>query len=134
MRPIAKVKEWMKKDLITVKTSMPVPKLVKLLNDEHISGVIVVDYAGDVVGVISALDIFKIFKEDRSMDGLVAEDIMTPYAVQITPEDTLGDAALVMLENNIHRLVVTASVNQKRPVGIITPVDIIAALVKEGGY
>ena len=134
MRPTTKVKEWMKKDIITVKTSMPVPKLVKLLNDEHISGVIVVDYAGDVIGVISALDIFKVFREDRSIDGLVAEDIMTPYAVQITPEDTLGDAALVMLENNIHRLVVTASINQKRSVGIITPVDIIAALVKEGGY
>lgn len=134
MRPDTKVKAWMKKEIITVKTSMPVPKLMKLLNDEQISGVIVVDYAGEVVGIISALDIFKAFKEERSIEDLVAEDIMTPYAVQITPEDTLGDAALVMLENNIHRLVVTASIKQKKPVGIITPVDIIAALVKEGRY
>jgi predicted transcriptional regulator len=123
-----KVKEVMKRDLIQVNASTPVPKLIQILHKNRIHGVIVVDNAGDVVGVISALDIFKVFKEKGGLQGLIAEDIMTPYAIQITPEDTVHDAALIMLENNIHRLIVTASPTQKKPVGIVTPTDIISLM------
>lgn len=120
-----KVKDIMQEDVITVKFNTPVKEVVKILRKEGISGVVVVDMVGEVIGVISTLDVFKIFGTGEKANSLNAEDIMTPFAINITPENNIMEAAATMLENNIHRLVVVASPTRRRPLGIITTTDII---------
>ncbi len=120
-----KVKDIMREDVITAKFNTPVKEVVKTLRTEGISGVVVVDMVGEVIGIISTLDIFKIFGTGEKANSLYAEDIMTPFAINITPENTLVEAASTMLENNIHRLIVVASPTRRRPLGIITTTDII---------
>ncbi|MEE8359256.1 MAG: CBS domain-containing protein [Candidatus Hydrothermarchaeales archaeon] len=129
----AKVGELMTKDLVTVKFSEPVLKLIQRMNEKEISGVVVVDNIGEVMGVISALDIFKLFKEESmmSMGNLIAEDIMTPFVMDVYPEDSLEDAATKMLEHNIHRLIVTSPLSKKKTVGIITSTDLLREMSKK---
>jgi predicted transcriptional regulator len=91
--------------------------------------VVVVDNVGDMVGVISALDIFKLLNERKNWD-FVAEDIMTPYAITITPDTEIEEAAKMMLENSIHRLIVTLSPTKKKPVGILSSTDILKEMEK----
>jgi predicted transcriptional regulator len=121
----AKVGEVMQKKVITVKSNTPVREVVKIMRREGISGVVVVDMVGEILGVISTLDIFKMLGTGEKANSLVAEDIMTPFAVNITPENTVVEAAVAMMENNIHRLVVVASPTRRRPIGIITATDIV---------
>ncbi len=120
-----KVSELMQADVITAKFSTPVKEVIGILKGEGISGVVVVDMVGEAMGVISTLDVFKVIGRKEKADSLVAEDIMTPFSINITPEDSLVDAAAAMLENNIHRLVVVASPARRRPIGIITATDVI---------
>lgn len=129
----AKVGDLMTKDLVTVKFSEPVLKLTKIMNEKEISGVVVVDNIGEVMGVISALDIFKLFKEESpmSMGNLIAEDIMTPFVLEVYPEDSLEEAATKMLEHNIHRLIVTSPLSKKKAVGIITSTDLLREMSKK---
>ncbi len=128
-----KVGDLMTKDLVTVKFSEPVLKLTKRMNEKEISGVVVVDNIGEVMGVISALDIFKLFKEESiiTMRKLIAEDIMTPFVLEVYPEDSLEEAATKMLEHNIHRLIVTSPLSKKKAVGIITSTDLLREMSKK---
>ncbi|MFQ5975382.1 MAG: HPP family protein [Candidatus Hydrothermarchaeales archaeon] len=128
-----KVGDLMTKDLVTVKFSEPVFNLVKMMSEKGISGVIVVDNIGEVMGVVSALDIFKLFHEESiiTMRKLIAEDIMTPFITEVYPDDGLEVAALKMLEQNIHRLIVTSPMSNKKAVGIITSTDVLREMAKE---
>lgn len=122
------VNDIMVKNVITISADKQVSEVIKTMVSNDISGIVVVDYVGDVVGVISAIDVFKVFNEgDDSDKDFLAEDIMTPYMVNIQPETPAEDAARTMLENGIHRLVVTASPSKKKPVGIISATDILRA-------
>lgn len=129
----AKVGDLMTKDLVTVKFSEPVLKLTQRMNEKEISGVVVVDNIGEVMGIISALDIFKLFKEESiiTMRNLIAEDIMTPFVMEVYPEDSLEEAATKMLEHNIHRLIVTSPLSKKKAVGIITSTDLLREMSKK---
>lgn len=128
MKPLLdrKVRDFMKRDIISVKLTDPATRVISLLSDKEISGLIVVDNAGEVVGVISGMDIFKLLNREKNIElNYTAEEIMTPYTVTITPNADLHDAGSLMLENGIHRLVVTESPLRKRPIGIISSSDII---------
>jgi len=129
----AKVGDLMTKDLVTVKFSEPVLKLIQRMNEKEISGVVVVDNIGEVMGIISALDVFKLFKEESmmNMEHLIAEDIMTPFVIEVYPGDGIDKAATKMLEHNIHRLIVTSSLSKKKAVGIITSTDILREMSKK---
>jgi len=122
------VDDLMVKKVITIRADRSVAEVIKSMVSNDISGIVVVDFAGDMVGMISAIDVFKVFNESNGTDkDFLAEDIMTPYTMDIQPETPAEDAAKIMLENGIHRLVVTMSPSKKKPVGIISSTDILRA-------
>ena len=125
------VNDSMTKDVICVNIDKPIKDIVKLLTDKGVSGVVVVDFAGDMVGVISAMDVFKLiegssFKEDLGR----AEEVMTPFTISISPDGTLLEAANIMLERGVHRLVVTSAPGRKKPVGLLSSTDILREISK----
>ncbi len=127
-----KVGEIMTRDVISVKLDCSVAEILDKMVSHNISGVVVVDSGGDVVGVVSALDIFKLANGNPNINfRYTAEDIMTPYTISVTPETTVEEAARAMLENGIHRLIVTASPTRKKPLGIITSTDVLRVLGEE---
>ncbi len=129
MQETKKVGEIMTRDIISVKLDSTVAEILDKMVTNNISGVVVVDSGGDVVGVVSALDIFKLANGNPGINfKYTAEDIMTPYTISVTPETTVEEAGRVMLENGIHRLVVTASPTRKKPLGIVTSTDVLRVL------
>ena len=121
------VNDIMAEDVITVRADKPLFEAIEIMVENDISGIVVVDFADDVVGIISAIDVFKVFNEEESYKEFIAEDIMTPYTINIQPETAAEEAAKIMLENGIHRLVVTASPSKKKPMGIISSTDVLRA-------
>lgn len=121
------VNDIMAEDVITIRADKPLFEAIEIMVENDISGVVVVDFAEDVVGMISAIDVFKVFNEEESDKEFIAEDIMTPYTINIQPETAAEEAAKIMLENGIHRLVVTASPSKKKPMGIISSTDVLRA-------
>lgn len=121
------VEDIMAKEVITINANRPVSEAVRTMVEKDISGIVVVDFAGDVVGMISAIDVFKVFNEEENDNDFIAEDIMTPYTINIQPGTPAEDVARTMLENGVHRLVVTASPSKRKPVGIISSTDVLRA-------
>lgn len=127
-----RVGDLMTKDIVTVKYDEPATNIIKMMAEKEISGVVVVDNIKDVMGVVSAIDVFKLIKEESvvKIRGFEAEDIMTPFIMEVYPDDSLEDVALKMIDNNIHRLIVTSPLSKKKAVGIITSTDVLREMAE----
>ncbi len=125
------VRDVMSRGVMVVPMDDSVRDVAKILVEEHIHGLVVVSPDEEIMGVISEIDIVKAFKGD--WDKLTAEDIMTPHVRTIRPEMTLADAAEIMSDLNIHRLVVKPGVPGHAhdiPVGILCASDILKAAIE----
>lgn len=120
------VRDVMTRGVVTVNFTAGVEDVLEEMVENDVSAIVVVNSQGETMGVISSVDILKNFtgKSKEEILSLTAEDIMTPHTIDISPESNLEEASKVMLERNIHRLVIT----QKKPVGSLpVPVGILSA-------
>jgi predicted transcriptional regulator len=124
-----RVRDVMKRGVVTVSFDTPVSEIAKLLVKEGVSGIAVTAPDDEVLGVISEIDIIKVFDKDWST--LTAEDVMSTFVRTIDPETTLKKAADIMRDLNIHRLLILSiSPAPGIPIGILTASDILRASVK----
>jgi len=126
-----RVRDVMTRGVVTASFDTPVSEIVKLLVEEDISGVAVTAPDGEVVGVISEIDIIKFF--DQDWNKLTAEDVMSTFVRTIDPETTIKKAADIMRDLNIHRLLILHRAPGRSydvPVGILSASDILRASVK----
>jgi CBS domain-containing protein len=155
MAKTRKVKDVMNPDVMTVSDDMGADELARYLVEHEISGAPVVDGQGHLIGVVSMTDVGRSLSEpeefsaarpsgfyrdaipDLSLEDLgqryveersvCVRDIMTPVIHQVPATASVADAARVMVEQHIHRLVVT---DGKQPVGIVTSLDLLKVLTE----
>lgn len=127
-----KVAELMQSEVISVRMEDSVSEAIVLLSDNHLSALPVVDRHGKLVGVFSTADL--VTAQSEAGDEIAREalyertpvrDVMTPYALTITPEMEVKEAAQQMLYANVHRLFVT---HDDRLVGVVSTTDITRAV------
>jgi CBS domain-containing protein len=124
------VRDVMTRGVVTVPLGATANDIVNVMAERDISGVAVVANSGEVVGIISEMDILKKLKE-RNWQNKCAEDLIAPSVESITPSSTLSEAAELMAKKHIHRLVVMSEKGiggSRRTVGIISSSDIIKKL------
>ena len=149
------VKDVMNPDIMTVADDMTTDELVRYLAEREISGAPVVDGQGHLIGVVSMTDIGRHLAEpldfapsqrsefySATADEVTLEDlgqhyveeraatvrdVMTPVIYQVPVTASVAEAARIMIEHHIHRLIVTQG---KEPVGIITSIDLLRVLAE----
>lgn len=121
----------MQRDVLSVSPKTALLDVHRLFLSEEIHGAPVIDEDDrGLCGMVSATDLLRATldrEELESPESRCAADIMVPDVVTIGPEASVADAARVMREQRIHRLVV---VENREVVGLITTFDIIGALVE----
>ncbi len=135
-------KEIMTKRVITVKEDTPVREVIRILLENKISGVPVVDKEDNLIGIISEADLIykeksllpitsyhenhKKFMDDyRKSLAKIAGEIMTRDVITVSEEATVEEVATLMLEKRIKRVPV---IKGKKIIGIICRPDIIKTL------
>jgi len=127
-----KVKDVMTRRVICVVTDQSLSAAAGLFLEKGISGAPVVDELGRCVGMLSAIDYVRrahVLQSDETLDASVdrvAEE-MSSGVRSVQPEQTLLTAARIMCEKHVHRLPVLDL--DGKPVGLITSMDVVAALV-----
>ena len=150
------VKDLMNPDIMTVADEMTTDELARYLVEREISGAPVVDSQGHLIGVVSMTDIGRNIAEpldfassgnsgfyrndaaDLTLEDLgqryveeravTVRDVMTPVIHQVPVTASVAEVARVMVEQHIHRLVVTQG---KEPVGIITSMDLLKMIADQ---
>lgn len=148
----------MTRHVVTLSDDRTVEEAAAFLVGHEISGAPVSDRNGSLVGVLSVTDIVRDRTEasgeegaqagladephgwERLMnpeelkqlhlqhEGRLVRDIMTPTVFTVPEDLPVSEVARTMVVGRIHRLIVT---NGKRPVGIVTPLDLLRLLYRE---
>ncbi|RLF58650.1 MAG: hypothetical protein DRN25_04995 [Thermoplasmata archaeon] len=110
----------MSRKLITVEKDTDIREAAKLMLDNKISSIPVVDN-GEIVGIVCAIDIIRTLINSE----VPVKEIMSNYVIVVSPEDRVVHARRLMLDNNISRVIV---VEKGKIVGILTEKDVVRAL------
>jgi len=127
------LRDIMTRGVVTVPVKAKVKEIVSLLSKRGLSGVAVIGNNGVAVGVISDMDILKVIDKEN-WENITAESIMTSNIQMIRPMCTLGEAAKIMREKSIHRLLVFSESGvgaSQRPIGILSASDIVREAGRE---
>lgn len=102
----------------------PLTEVVRILSDTDIHALVVIGEDGEVVGILSHMDVLPYYGKDLSAHA--ADDVMTRKVIGIAPGARVSEAVDVMVTRRIHRLVVTEEENGKlKPVGVLSTTDIV---------
>ena len=127
------LRDIMTRGVVTVPVTAKVKEIVSLLSKQGLSGVAVIGNDGVAVGVISDMDLLKVIGKEN-WENISAESIMTSNIQKIKPMCTLGEAAKMMREKSIHRLLVFSESGvgaSQRPIGILSTSDIVREAARE---
>ncbi len=125
------VGERMSHPVITVSPNTPMQEAHKLMRDERIRRLPVVDNNGKLVGIVSESDLLNAAPSDATtlsvwemnylLSKITVKEIMTRNVITAHPDTPLEDAARNMVDNKIGGLPV---VRNGDVVGIITETDL----------
>lgn len=128
--------------VLTVKPGLPVRELVELFHHKHVSGFPVIDDDQKLLGLVSQADVIsKVYSrprqeasfyqtlfmtanytEDEIPEAMTVGDIMTPFVYFATEDSSLQETLDLMLDNGIHRVVVT---RHGHLVGLVSSMDLL---------
>ena len=142
-----RVEDYMTRRVVTVTPDTPILAAAKLMLENHISGLPVVDASAHVVGIISESDLLR--DDGKGVDGspwlqmmvrpdaLSGEpaqlgarkvgDVMTPGPVTVVPRASVAQACRLMEQHGIKRLPV---VQNDALVGLIARADLVRAFAQ----
>ncbi len=134
------VRNWMSKDVITVDVEDSMATASKLMREHHIRGLPVMK-KGKLAGAVTDRDLKKASASDAStldihellylLTKIKVKDIMHKSPVAIPMDDTVEEAALVLLDNKLSGAPVLDA--DGKLVGVITQSDIFRVLVSLSG-
>lgn len=124
----------------------PFKLLVRLIEENRVSAIPIVDQQGVPVGIVSESDLLlkeRRFELEASVDLLhvqkrrqdrvkaraqVASELMTSPAITVALDTNLGDAAHLMQEKNVRRLIVVDE--RGRIAGIVSRTDLLQVFLR----
>ena len=118
-------------DPISILQTASLAEAAKILDTRKISGLPVVDPSGCVVGVLSQTDLVRTRANSHLSaiwQGLPVGQIMTKPALTIAARASLDEAARLMEEHRVHRLVVCDEA--ATPIGIISTSDLVRSWLR----
>ena len=106
-------------------------EVARRLCDDAIHAIFVLDEHGHAKGVVSQTDLADAYVQGEWQE-LTAAEIMNPDLVTITCDTPLEIAGAIMLNRNIHRLLVIQKEDTiNRPVGVISLSDIVCEMASD---
>ncbi len=115
------VSDIMRKNVISIDSSMTVQDAAKMMDDASIGAIVVLEN-GIAIGIITERDLTRrVIAKGKPLTTNVKEVMSSPLIV-INPDDSVWEAAQLMKTRKIHRM---PAVKNNQLVGMITTSDIV---------
>ena len=134
---MARLSEIMNRDLITVDKHASLRRARRILDQDRIRHLLVMD-GKRLVGIVTDRDLrtaapsskspLTVTEREEFMDGLKVVEVMSRRLITASPDTTIREAARVMVREKIGCLPV---VDRNLLVGIVTEADLLEMLVRE---
>jgi signal-transduction protein with cAMP-binding, CBS, and nucleotidyltransferase domain len=121
------------RSVVVADRRMPLPQAARLMREQHVGSLVVVDETPDgrqVAGLLTDRDIVTaVVAREVSAATLRVEDVMSADVVCVDENASLHDVLAVMKSRRVRRVPVTGP--QRRLVGVIAADDALRALADE---
>jgi len=108
-----------------IRTATAIDIAVQLLSGPY-SGMPVTDEQGQLVGVVTELDLLKAAEDGRDLANTVAEEIMSTRVVAAEVNTPVSELMRILTDNNIIRLPIT---DNGKLVGVVARCDVLGTLI-----
>jgi len=122
-----RARDIMNPDVISVKKDVPIFEAVKLLVENNISGLPVVEDDMTLTGVLSEKDVIELFYDIERAEDKTVNDYMTYPAVHFEENNALLNICDFLVKNIFRRVPVTSD---GKLVGIISIQDILNVILR----
>ncbi len=123
------VADIMERNVKSIHCQSSIAAAESMLVEQGFTGAPMVSTDGQILGVVSMTDIVR-FRHEHSQENphsRMVYEIGTPVPITIEGKADLREAARLLVQNQIHRLVV---VDAGVPVGILTTLDVIEQVAR----
>ena len=118
-----KVGDVMTRGVICINSNDTVQRVAEIMKKNNISSVIVLD-RGNGVGIVTERDIIcKIVAESKDPKKIKVSGVMTSPLITVKPDLDIDEAARIMRDKDIRRLVVT---KKNKIIGLLSEFDIVS--------
>jgi CBS domain-containing protein len=117
------VRNIMTEDIVSVQTSVSLKEAMGVMLEKNI-GSVVVQSGKEMVGILTERDVLKKFCFDTQCGNLQVGNVMSTPLITVDGAAAIGEAADLMAEKKIRRLLVTEEGAIK---GLITERDVMRA-------
>jgi CBS domain-containing protein len=134
------IRFWMRAPAVTINLAAPLSEALELMRENDVRRLPVITDTGELRGMITqgdirGADVLRASGMDpleigAAMRGIKVYEVMAEQPLAVTPETSLREAAMLMIENKIGGLPVIDT-NTMMVVGIITESDLFEALVQQ---
>ncbi|MGQ0606070.1 MAG: CBS domain-containing protein [Candidatus Nitrosotenuis sp.] len=115
------VRNIMKKNVISIDSSMTVQDAAKMMDDASIGAIVVLENRV-VVGIITERDLTRRIIAKGKPYTIGLKEVMSSPVIVVNPDDSVWEAAQLMKTRRIHRM---PAVENNILVGMITTSDIV---------
>ena len=116
-------------NVVSISPSASVFDAIKLMADESIGSLIVMDAGGKIVGIVTERDYArKVIIQDRSSKDTRVEEIMSTDLMTATRDDTVRSCMERMTENKVRHLPV---VENDRVIAMVSIGDLVQAVIAD---
>jgi len=122
-----RARDVMSRNVISVQKDDPILESVKLLVENNISGLPVVEDDMTLVGILSEKDVVELFYDSEQAENKTVEDYMTYPAVYFEDNNALLNICDFLVKNIFRRVPVTSN---GKLVGIISIQDILNTVLQ----
>jgi CBS domain-containing protein len=102
----------------------------RIMVKEDISALVVVDDEGCLAGIITRTDLLRAYVSSLDWEAGIVGSYMNPNVVTVTPQTRLTQVAEMLLEKQIHRVVVVREEHGKlHPISVVSAADVVYHMV-----
>ena len=122
-----KARDIMNTNVVSVKKDTPIFEAVKLLVENNISGLPVVEDDMTLVGVLSEKDVVDLFYQSEKAENKTVNDYMTEPPVHFTENSALVNICAFLVKNIFRRVPITS---EGKLIGIISVQDVLNSVLQ----
>jgi predicted transcriptional regulator len=121
---MVKIRDIMHRGVIFCYLGDSVKEGGRIMDENNIRGVVVVEESGKVKGFISNTDLIRCY--DKNVENVLVDDIMHPFTMEVDPDWPIKKAIEIMIKNRYEHLIIVDNFKESgKPVAVLTSYDIV---------
>ena len=121
-------KDIMTKKVVCIRKDTPILEAIRLMADNNITGIPVIEDDLTLVGILSEQDVLRLFHTYDDEKDRTVNDFMTQPAIHFEENELLLDVCYCLRDNSIRRVPVTSN---GKVSGVISRSDILKCILKK---